>query len=359
MVGCMSQSKPLLSKTLLENALNWFQPEFCQNVVFPIESNFPNFPLHADIRDILRRTEDILAAIKAWPGEPIPTGEVIDLLSRADPKYLPFFKQTILRYRRFRAAETERLTEKTFHLGLVGALEQDVKVLDALVTEEQFQRIDSLRLPRLKDFLPIQYIESSTVNQIQLLPRQHDEKFHILQAPSLFLSDLAYFRARCEDREMPLAIAFLDIDHFREFNKNHTETKVDRNLLPRFMQAVEAHVFHHGYAYRQGGDEYLILTPALSRTLSIDFFDELRCKLANLEYPDINGKTTVSIGLCIVESECPLTDRELRDRASQAKKVAKDSGRNCIAAYEGSGFSDQELRVVRPRTSTSFEGPDG
>src|SRR5262249_58025263 len=125
-------------------------------------------------------------------------------------------------------------------------------------------------------------------------PRQYEEKFHILQAPQLFLSEVGYFRVKCEDRESPLAIAFVDIDDFKSLNSRHTETKVDRNLLPRFMQTVEAHVFHHGYAYRQGGDEYLILLPSLSGPMSISFLDELRCKLADLSYPDIPEKTTVS-----------------------------------------------------------------
>ena len=52
-----------------------------------------------------------------------------------------------------------------------------------------------------------------------------------------------------------LAVAFLDIDDFKRFNSDYGETKVDRNLLTRFMQVLEAHVYHHGFAYRQGGKE--------------------------------------------------------------------------------------------------------
>jgi diguanylate cyclase (GGDEF)-like protein len=258
------------------------------------------------------------------------------------------FKQIVLLFRRRRATETERLTEKTVHLEFADSLEQDINALDLLVDEEWFHRIESLRLPRLKDFLPVQYIESAEINQVQFLSRQYDEKFHILQAPQLFLPDLTFFRAKCEERETPLAVAFLDIDHFKEFNTRHTEPKVDRNLLPRFMQAIEAHVYQHGYAYRQGGDEYLIIVPALSRSLSIAFFDELRRKLADLKYPEIEGSATVSIGLCIVEPDCPLTDRELRDVASIAKKFAKEHDRNCIATFQGPRFVAAELRVVRP-----------
>ena len=63
---------------------------------------------------------------------------------------------------------------------------------------------------------------------------------------------------------------------------------------------------------------------------------------------DIEGNATVSIGVCIAEPDCPLTDRELRDRANQAKKFAKEHGKNCIATFEGSRFIAEELRVVRP-----------
>jgi hypothetical protein len=38
----------------------------------------------------------------------------------------------------------------------------------------------------------------------------------------------------------------------------------------------------------------------------------------------------------------------LRDRANQAKKFAKDHGKNCIATFEGPRFVKEELQVVRP-----------
>ncbi len=95
----------------------------------------------------------------------------------------------------------------------------------------------------------------------------------------------------------------------------------------------------------------MILIPSLSRRLAIDFLDELRRNLAALEYQDIKEKTTVSLGLCIVEADCSLTDRELRDRASLAKKFAKDHGRNCIATYKGPRLIQLELEVVRQQGS--------
>ncbi len=274
----MDQPNVVLKKTLLNNALSWFQPHLREKLIFPIESQFPNYALPSTIQLVLRHVEEIVG-ILSQQTEPVHLAKLLDALGKDDLSRLPLFKQIIVSYRRYRAAETERLAEKTFHLELAGKLEEDVKALDSLVANELFQQISVHRLPPLKEFLPVQYIESTPLNQVPLLPRQYDEKFHILQAPNLFLPDLAYFRAKCADREMPLAVAFLDIDGFKQFNTDYGETKIDRNLLPRFMQTLEAHVFHHGYAYRQGGDEYLILVPSLSKQLAIAFLDELRSKV--------------------------------------------------------------------------------
>jgi hypothetical protein len=65
------------------------------------------------------------------------------------------------------------------------------------------------------------------------------------------------------------------------------------------------------------------------------------------------GRTTVSIGLCIVDPDCPLTDRELLDRANRAKQFAKQNGKNRIATYRGLRFTDRELEVVKAPDSVA------
>jgi diguanylate cyclase (GGDEF)-like protein len=340
----------LFSRQYGENALRWFQGHIRQFLVITIEGQFPGWALPREIQEILRGTDAIVRAVGAMPGDQMPLADLLQKLSREDQL---LFKRIMLLYRRHRAVETERLTEKTFHLELTATLEEEKNALDELILLECFVQIGELRLPRLKDFLPVQYIEKYASSGTVFAERQYDEKFHILQAPQLFPLDIAFFRHKCEGREVPLSIAFVDIDDFKSLNRTHTETKVDRNLLPRFMQAIEAHVFHHGYAYRQGGDEYLILLPSMSRSLAIQFLDELRLKLAELSYPEIPEKTTVSIGLCIAESDCPLTDRELLGRANQAKDFAKRSGKNRVATFRGPRLLKDEIEVVSgPKSST-------
>ena len=52
-----------------------------------------------------------------------------------------------------------------------------------------------------------------------------------------------------------------NIDKFKDFNTKYGETQIDVRLLPRFMAALEAHVYSRGFAYRFGGDEYVVLLP--------------------------------------------------------------------------------------------------
>ena len=344
----MTQPALPVKKALVQNCLNWYQADFRQGVVSPVEAEFPNYALPSEIRSVLEGWGRVRELIEGETADEVDLAAFAEQELAGDPAAAKLFKQMILRYRRHRAAVAEAHREKTFHAEMIRTVGEDVDSLDAVAGAAWFQQVEALWLPRAMDFLPVQYIEQSALRQAELPPRQYDEKFHVLQAPALFLQDLAYFRAKCEARDAPLAVAFLDIDGFKAFNTRHGETAVDRNLLPRFMQAVEAHVYHHGFAYRQGGDEYLALLPSLSSALALAFRDDLRRKLAALAYPGIDGATTVSVGVCLAEPECPLTDRELLDRANRAKEFAKKHGKDCLATYAGPRLLPDELQVVRP-----------
>lgn len=113
----MSTPTVTLDKTLLEQALRWFQPIFRERLVGPIESHFPGHPLPGLIQTVLADTADIVRVLGTWGGDACPptVGELVvrdlSLTSR------PLFKQIVLLYRRHRAADTESKVEKTINLG--------------------------------------------------------------------------------------------------------------------------------------------------------------------------------------------------------------------------------------------------
>src|SRR2546425_702086 len=105
----------------------------------------------------------------------------------------------------------------------------------------------------------------------------------------------------CTLRGGAVLVGYIDIDSFKAFNTKYGETSVDRYLLPRFMRTLEAHTLFHGHTYRFGGDEYMVLLPNMSFDHGMNFLADLPRKLSVLDYGEITEKTTVSIGVCIVE----------------------------------------------------------
>jgi diguanylate cyclase (GGDEF)-like protein len=326
-------------RNLLISCADWYLQRFRERFVARVQAEFPSLQHLREIVQMEGQVQQLIRGLSEQDGRPVPP----------DGSSVALIKRILLTYRMERATELQQLREKTTHLEILERLDEAIRPLDELASRPWFRAAVPYPTPRLAEYLDLERIERLASQELRLCEREYDEKFHILQAPSLFLPDLRYYREKCAYRGLGVAVAFLDIDDFKaRFNTPHGETRVDRLVLPRFMRTLEAHVAFHGHAYRQGGDEYLIVLPGLSRPLAVAFLDELRLKLAALTYPEIQEPTQVTIGLCVADTDCPLTDQELRERANQAEAFAKRAGRNCIATYRGHQLLADELYVAAP-----------
>lgn len=265
---------------------------------------------------------------------------------RVHDAYSGLLKRVLIAERRENADAIDVPLQKAIDAQLIKALKRDLQFLEYLMLSPWFVAAQAVRAPRLTDYLSIRHAEAALPEPLQLRPREYDEKFHILEAPSLFLPDLAYYRKRCRFRGANIAIAYIDIDDFKAFNTEYTETAVDLHLLTPFMEAIEAHVFCHGHAYRFGGDEYLLTLPNMSRPWVDDFLRALQARLAASTYRGVRRAPTISIGLCVVDADCFLTDREVLARANEAKNYAKANQKGRIATFEGPLFLNSELALV-------------
>src|SRR5205814_1623854 len=201
-----------------------------------------------------------------------------------------------------------------------------------------------LRIPLLTEFIPLKRIEELSGTSREFTARDYDQKFRILQAPGLIIDDLHYYREKCTLRGAPVVVAFIDVDDFKKnFNEKHGEIEVDRRVLPVLMSKLEAHVFSHGYAYRHGGDEFVLIIPNMSLEVTILFLNELRQSIEILEYPGIEQHATISTGFVHVDNDCSLTDREIVEKANRAKKFAKAGSKNRIATFKAGRFEDNDL----------------
>ena len=245
--------------------------------------------------------------------------------------------------RRQLAEELEGSRQLTSNSFLWSTFDQRLRRYDEIMEYEWFRNGEALRPPRLAELLTLQLAEQAVQQSVVLPERAYDEKFHILQAPGLFLPDLKYFRTLCELRGRPVAVAYADIDNFKALNTKYGESVVDVHILPAFMRALESFVFARGRAYRHGGDEYLILLPNCDQGYAVHLLNNLREEVRTLRYPQVGDTLTVSIGLCVLEVDSFLTDREAQHRANQAKNYAKQAGRDCIASFVGPLYRDDDL----------------
>jgi diguanylate cyclase (GGDEF)-like protein len=178
--------------------------------------------------------------------------------------------------------------------------------------------------PRITDFVNVGIIEAKN-------GRATDEKFGILSAPTLFSTDFAEAAEGAFSRDRSFAVGFVDIDDFGSFNKAHSETVVDQDMLPYFMRALEAYCYARAHAYRQGGDEYLVLLRNAKQQEAAVFFNGLRAYIAEIDYPStIKHKPTVSIGVHVIDGNNEVTVFEAKKLANDAKNVAKKANKNCI-----------------------------
>jgi diguanylate cyclase (GGDEF)-like protein len=292
----------------------------------------------------------------AQPAEVLEIREQLSLLSqqlgakakpvRVHDAHNPLLKRIVIDERRRAAEAIDPPMQRAIDPQMVRYLQREVRPLEEIMAASWFHETQALRVPRLTDYLSIRFAEDAAVSQPKLRPRDYDEKFHILEAPTLFLPDLAYYRAKCAFRDAEIAVAYVDIDDFKSLNTRYTETVIDLKLLPVFMELLEAHTFARGHAYRFGGDEYVLLLPNTSERWAVELLRELSARLTTASFYGIQATLSVSAGLCHVDVDCMLTDREVLAKANLAKNFVKANEKGRIAHYSGPLFREEDLALV-------------
>ena len=230
-------------------------------------------------------------------------------------------------------------------------LDTELEPYTKLLAAHWFQHTAATPVPQLTEFFPVQRVEAElSRTHGQPKAREFDEKFRILQAPGHFLHDLDSARKAAALRGVTLAVVFIDIDDFKAFNSERGNSYVDRHMLPVFMRRLEAHVFTRGYAYRYGGDEYVLLLNNLTEDEALASMDRLRQGVAEVSYEGMKSQATISIGVVIVRPDCHLTGHEIEVAAEAAKEFAKKSGKNRVATFNSPLIQSGDWRITAAPT---------
>ncbi len=169
--------------------------------------------------------------------------------------------------------------------------------------------------------------------------------------------------ARAVRTRSPLAVALIDIDHFKMVNDTYGHLAGDK-ALRAVTDALREQLRSYDLAGRFGGEEFAILLPQTREDHAVSIADRLRMHIAGMSVPvSDDGKPENCIRLTVSVGVAPLddTNRELTDllaAADSALYLAKQAGRNRTHLANTSAPLAQAVPAARPAPPI-LNTPDG
>ena len=200
---------------------------------------------------------------------------------------------------------------------------------------ESFRKEDIPILKSLADYAAIALENARYVQRIHELTIT-DDCTALYNARHLnFVLDAEIYRSTRYNYEF--SVIFLDLDHFKQINDTHGHL-VGSKLLWMIGDIIKGHLRLIDYAFRYGGDEFVVLLPQTSKKNSLMVVRRLKDLLNSKVFfaeEGLNIKITASFGVASFPGD-GRTRKELLRMADEAMYLVKNTTRNNIAlAGEG------------------------
>ena len=175
--------------------------------------------------------------------------------------------------------------------------------------------------------------------------------------------------ARAVRTGSPLALALVDIDHFKVVNDTYGHLAGDK-ALRAVTDALRGQLRAYDLAGRFGGEEFVVLLPQAREVDAINVAERLRAHIAAMSIPvgdDVESgpsiKLTISVGVAALDG----ASRELTDMlaaADAALYYAKETGRNRTHVISATAQPPPPSRIpavpsaaCRSRPALAVHGP--
>lgn len=136
--------------------------------------------------------------------------------------------------------------------------------------------------------------------------------------------------ALCQRQQLPLTVAMLDLDHFKQLNDLHGHLFGDQ-ALRQFSDLLQ-HFFQrpHDLIFRFGGEEFVLVCSGVPAAVIETRLQQFITEFAqtSIVLGDARATTSVSIGCYCAIPETALQLRHLFQLADEALYRAKQAGRN-------------------------------
>jgi diguanylate cyclase (GGDEF)-like protein len=174
-------------------------------------------------------------------------------------------------------------------------------------------------------------MNKTDVEQVDDLTKLHSRKAFLEQFSAILGN------AKAGHQEIPLALAVIDIDKFKQFNDQYGHVTGD-NVLKAVAQLIREQAGKEALLGRFGGDEFVIIFPNEEREQAFLKLEQIRQVISQQELTVPEGGSIHGIPISAGVAAFPVdgrTENELWRKADHALYRAKVGGRNQIRlAYE-------------------------
>src|SRR6202048_4783336 len=199
------------------------------------------------------------------------------------------------------------------------------------VGPDGFDPRDLKLLEALSDFAAIALENARHVKRIHELTIK-DDCTSLYNARHMgFILDTEIYRSQRYNYEF--SIVFIDLDHFKQVNDTHGHL-VGSRLLAEMGDALKTNCRLIDFAFRYGGDEFVILLPQTSKENALNVARRLHKMIREtvwLQQEGLNIPVTPSVGLAAYPVDSK-TKEGLLHLADEAMYLVKNTHRDSVAA---------------------------
>src|SRR5499433_4116944 len=196
---------------------------------------------------------------------------------------------------------------------------------------EGFDPRDLKLLEALSDFAAIALENARHVKRIHELTIKDDCTSLYNARHMSFILETEIYRSQRYDYEF--SIVFIDLDHFKQVNDTHGHL-IGSKLLSEMGDALKGNCRLIDFAFRYGGDEFVILLPQTSKDNALNVARRLHKLIREatwLAAEGLNIKLTPSVGVASYPVDSR-TKEGLLHLADEAMYLVKNTNRDRVAA---------------------------
>ncbi len=272
------------------------------------------------LKDVRLKVGEGIAGWVAEHGEPLLIEDV-----KKDARFNPRFDEL-----------TETKTQSVACVPIRGR-EKILGVIELVncLGKDSFHQDDIPILKNLADYAAIALENARYVQRIHELTITDDCTALYNARHLAFVLDAEIYRSTRYGYEF--SIIFIDLDHFKQVNDTYGHL-VGSKLLWIIGDIIKGHLRMIDYAFRYGGDEFVILAPQTSKESTLMVVRRIKDLLNEKVFfteEGLNIKVTASFGVAAFPKDAR-TRKEILRMADEAMYLVKNTTRNSIAlAGEG------------------------